>query len=292
MKRVLGKGLEALIPGAGASSSATAEKLETTRPNIVSNIPIDQIKPSPFQPRQIFDPARLAELAESIKERGMIQPVVVRARGDGYELIVGERRLRAVEQLGHATIPCLIVEEISNEEVMELALIENIQREDLNPIEEAHAYRRLLSEFGLAQNDLATRVGKDRSSIANALRLLTLPESIQQLIANGKISAGHARALLAIATDSEKMALAEKIISEGLSVRDIEKLVYSDKPRRRAGRNKTQSAQVGWLEEEMKKKLGTKVSIRVRGKGGRIMIEYYSNDELDRLLSFFDIRES
>jgi ParB family transcriptional regulator, chromosome partitioning protein len=285
MKRVLGKGLEALIPTANTGEPKST--VETSTTNNIHEIPIAKVKPSPFQPRVAFDPARLSELAQSISARGVIQPIAVRAMDGGFELIVGERRLRAMELLGRTMIPAIVYDIISNEEAMELTLIENIQRENLNPIEEAGAYHRLLTEFNLSQTDLAARVGKERSSISNAIRLLSLPSEIQELISAGKLTAGHARALLTLATDSEKITMAQRVVSQEMSVRDLEKLVYADKPSRRASRIRLRSAQVQALEEELKKKLGTKVMLTQRKKGGRITIEYYSNDELERLLAFF-----
>lgn len=291
MKRLaLGKGLEALIPGAAAPEEK--DVTEYSGPSVIHEIPVARVKTSPFQPRLNFDSVKLAELAESIKQRGVIQPIVVRVTGEGYELIVGERRLRAVALIGRPTIPAIVINSVSNEDAMELTLIENIQRQDLNPIEEASAFRRLMAECNLGQAEVASKVGKDRSSIANSIRLLSLPEKIQQMIADGLLSSGHARALLALATDSDKIAFAEKVISEQMSVRDLEKQVYADKPRRRAQRGRLRSAQVVAIEDALKRKLGTKVFISQRKKGGRIMIEYYSNDELDRLLSIFGVTES
>lgn len=289
MKRLaLGKGLEALIPGAAAEES----ELEIPGPNIIRDVPLDRIKPSPYQPRVNFDSAKLAELAQSIKERGVIQPVVVRTSGEEYELIVGERRLKAAESLGRTTIPALVLDTVSNEESMELALIENVQREDLNPIEEATAYHRLLTECNLSQADVATKVGKDRSSVANSIRLLSLPKKIQEMIVDGKLSAGHARALLAVEIDSEKIALAEKVTAREMSVRDLEKLVYSDKSHRRTRPIKLRSAQIVSVEDELKRKMGTKVTIHQRRKGGRIVIEYYSTDDLERILSIMGVLEN
>jgi ParB family transcriptional regulator, chromosome partitioning protein len=289
MKRVLGKGLEALIPGAGSDERGVTE---SPKLNVIHDLPLEKIKASPFQPRTNFDRASLDELSQSIGERGVIQPVVVRPVGDVYELIAGERRFRAVELLGKKTIPAIIYDTISNQEVMELALIENIQRQDLNPIEEASAYHRLMTECSLSQNDIAARVGKERSSIANAIRLLSLPDEIKEMISEGKISAGHARAILAVTSDVEKIALAQRTALEGLSVRELEKLVYTDKTRKKAHRTKLRSAQVVALEEELKKALGTKVILNQRRRGGRITIEYYSNDELDRLLDLFGIKDN
>jgi ParB family chromosome partitioning protein len=290
MKRVaLGKGLEALIPGAASRENDTTEGVSAK--NII-DIPLEKIKPSPFQPRQAFDPTRLAELVESIKESGLIQPLVVRKSGDGYELIVGERRLKALEKLGWETAPVVIVESANNQTVMEMALIENIQREDLNPIEEANAYYKLIKECNISQADVATRVGKDRSSVANSIRLLSLPDRVKQLIVDGKLSAGHARALLAIDNDAEKISLAEKFAADGLSVRELEKLVYNEKSRRKSIKAVSRSPQIESIEESLKRKFATKVSISQKRKGGRIIIEYYSDDELNRLLELFGVLEN
>jgi ParB family chromosome partitioning protein len=289
MKRVLGKGLGALIPGA-ESVGEEKEPATASEMNNIQEIPISKIKASPFQPRRAFDDDRLSELAQSIGVRGIIQPVVVRAIDGAFELIVGERRFRAMELLGRTTIPAVVYNSVSNEEAMELALIENIQRQDLNPIEEANAYYRLMTECNIPQADLASRVGKDRSSVANSVRLLSLPADVQGLISEGKLTAGHARAILAVPGDPERIALAEKAVAQGMSVRDLEKLVYADKPQRRASRARLRSAQVVALEEELKRKLGTRVFLTQRKKGGRITIEYYSNDELERLLALFGVQ--
>jgi ParB family transcriptional regulator, chromosome partitioning protein len=290
MKRVLGKGLEALIPGA-ADNKPAATTTDTTGLNLVRDIPLGNIKPSPFQPRVNFDSVRLYELAQSIEARGIIQPIVVRPVGDKFELIVGERRLRAVEMLGRATVPAIVIDSISNEEAMELTLIENIQREDLNPVEEAQAYYRLMTDCNLSQSDVAAKVGKERSSVSNAIRLLSLPQDILDLLSDGKLSAGHARALLAISDDAEKLSLANKTVLEEMSVRDLEKIVYADKAPKKATKVRLRSPEVLAIEENLKRHLGTKVSLVQRRKGGRITIEYYSNDELDRLLNIFGVQE-
>jgi ParB family chromosome partitioning protein len=290
MKRIaLGKGLEALIPGAVSTENVTSDgKLSRS----IIDLPLDRIKPNPFQPRQTFDQTKLAELVESIKESGLIQPLVVRKVGEEYELVVGERRLKALEKLDWVTAPSLIIDSASNETVMEMALIENIQREDLNPIEEASAYYRLITECNISQADVAARVGKDRSSVANSIRLLSLPDRVKEFLINGKLSAGHARALLAIDNDDEKVALAEKFITEGLPVRELEKIAYADKPRRKSKKEILKSAQVESIEESLKRKFATKVSINQKRKGGRIVIEYYSDDELNRLLEMFGVLEN
>jgi len=280
-KVVLGRGLEALIPQSGRSSD---DAIAGARQGTIIELPLADIRTNPFQPRQSFDQDRLAELAESIREKGIIQPVIVRSTELGYELIVGERRFRAAEKIGLTTIPAIVYGDTTNEESMELALIENIQREDLNPIEEAEAYRRLISECNLTQADVASKVGKDRTSITNTLRLLTLPDKIQSLIRNGKISAGHARAILALPSDSEKISIAEKAAADELSVRQIERIIYADKQTKNAAQRKIRSAQLISIEESLKRKFGTKVNIMSKRKGGKIVVEYYSNDDLNRIL--------
>ncbi|UCE66211.1 MAG: ParB/RepB/Spo0J family partition protein [Candidatus Zixiibacteriota bacterium] len=290
MKRIaLGKGLEALIPGAISKEDDTSEGASTKK---IFDIPVEKIKPNPFQPRQVFDAGRLAELVESIKEGGLIQPLVVRKSGDDYQLIVGERRLRAMEKLGWETAPAVIIESPSNETVMEMALIENIQREDLNPIEEASAYYKLITECNISQADVATRVGKDRSSVANSIRLLSLPDRVKNLIIEGRLSAGHARALLAIDNDAEKISLAEKFAADGLSVRELEKLVYTEKSRQKSKKAVSRPPQLESIEESLKRKFATRVSINQKRKGGKIIIEYYSDDELNRLLEIFGVLEN
>jgi ParB family chromosome partitioning protein len=235
----------------------------------------------------------IEELARSIEARGVIQPIVVRVINDSYELIVGERRLRAVESLGRTTIPAVIHEGASNEEAMELTLIENIQREDLNAIEEAQAYYRLMKDCNLSAPEVASKVGKDRSTVANAVRLLTLPEEIVKMIYAGQLSAGHARTLLAVPDDNEKIALAQKVSLGMLSVRELERAVYSERPDKRPKapekRVRIRPIEIIALEEKLKRTLGTKVQLKHKGRGGRIIVEYYSNDELDRLLAIFGV---
>lgn len=292
MKRpVLGRGLDALIPGAASRQELKDASSDPDRKEI-AEIPIGEIAPNPYQPRQVFDSVKLAELAESIKEQGMIQPIVVRPVNDSYELIAGERRFRAVEKLGWSTIPSIILDSTDNETAMELALIENLQREDLNPVEEATAFNHLMTKCSLSQADVAVKVGKDRSSVANSVRLLSLSEEIQNLLIRGDISAGHARALLAVPTTTERDLLAAKIVKDGLSVRELEKLVYSEKPSRKSNRPRERPAQIVSIEESLKRKLATRVTLIQKRKGGKITIEYYSNDELNRLLEFFGVLEN
>jgi ParB family chromosome partitioning protein len=286
MKRsALGKGLEALIPGASEVDSK-----ETA--GVVTNIPLDKIKPNRFQPRKDFDSNKQAELVESIKEGGLIQPIIVRKTEGYYEILVGERRFKAIEKLGWETIPVIIHDSVDNETAMKMALIENIQREDLNPIEEANAYNRLLSEFNLTQADVAAKVGKDRTSVTNSIRLLSLNDSIKNLIIDGKLSAGHGRALLAVTIENERDILAKQAVKDGLSVRELEKLAYSNKPKNKTVKLKERPAQIVALEDSLKRKLATKVTIAHKRKGGKITIEYYSDDELNRLLEVLGILES
>lgn len=277
VKRGLGKGLSALIPEAEEKENNSTE------------IKINEIHPNQYQPRKEFDQEKLKELAASIQEHGIIQPIVVTPTKKGYQIIIGERRWRAAHMCGLKTIPA-IVKEFSEQEIMEIALIENLQREDLNIIEEANAYRKLIDEFSLTQDDLAIRLGKSRSFIANTLRLLTLSKDIQQFIKNNKLSPGHGRALLSIENKEARNLLAKKAINEKLSVRELEKLTKNLK-NKDPGKNKRKQKQksirspiILELEENLQKTLGTKVNITNKNKRGKIEIEYYSNEDLERIL--------
>jgi len=279
MKRIaLGRGLDALIP-----AGLTADKKE------IYEIDIARIKPGSHQPRKEFNEAKIKELAESISQKGLIQPVVVRQAGEDYELIVGERRWRALQYLGLEKVPAIVYEELSRQQMVEMALIENIQREDLNAIEEAEAYLVLLQECGLSQETLARQVGKDRSSIANSLRLLTLPEKVRHMIIEGRLSAGAARVILAVPGEKEKTDLADKAVTEGYSVRELEKIVYGSARRRKPRRAGLKSAHLMSIEENLKRKLQTKVNIIPRKNGGRIVIEYYNSDSLGRIIEMFQV---
>jgi len=267
----LGRGLDALIPNLQPS---------------VDEVDIDLVTPNPQQPRTIFDSESLTELAASIKEHGIIQPLIVSRPGDGrsatYQLIAGERRLLAARQAGLTRVP-VIVREASPQASLEMALVENLQRADLGPLEEAGAFRRLADEFGMTQEAVAARVGRSRSAVANSLRLLSLPDEIQASLARGEISAGHARALLGIDDPSEQRRVWRRIIEAGLTVRDAEALV---KPagRRRATAVLRRLPELAAIEEQLRSSLGTKVDL-VRGrKGGRITIHYYSDEELEALV--------
>jgi ParB family chromosome partitioning protein len=267
MKTALGKGLEALIPERGEE---------------VIYLDVDRIFPGERQPRKTFRNESLKELASSIKEKGILQPVIVSRVGDGtFRIVTGERRLRAAKLAGLKKIPALI-KNIASKEALEIALIENIQREDLNPIETAEAFKRLITDFHLTQEDLSEKVGKDRATIANYLRLLKLPEEVKPLITNGSLSMGHAKALLTIEGKVNQIEAARKIVKKGLSVREAEALSRKVSMPRRAPH--TEDPQISSLEEKLIKRLGTKVRILHKGKRGKIEIDYYSLDELDRLL--------
>ncbi len=275
-KQALGKGLGALIPDLSTLDDREKKALGITE------IELDRIAPNEYQPRKVFDDDKLKELAASIREQGVIQPIIVHKTGSGYELIAGERRWRASRLAGLKTIPSL-VKEATKRELLEMALIENIQREDLNALEAAEAYKRLQDEFKLTQEDLARRVGKERSTVTNFLRILHLPKEIKQDLASGAISMGHAKALLSLERSRDQIYAATLIVKKGLSVREAESLASRLKspPKERKIRH---SQELKSLEEKLKKKLGTKVSISSRSKGGRIVIEYYSAEELDRIL--------
>ena len=279
-RKALGKGLSALL-----------RDREPTTESDQREIDIDLLDSNRFQPRQVFLEAKLEELAQSIRVHGFIQPIVVRRFGERYQIIAGERRWRAAQRLGLSRVP-VAIKSISDESLLEVSLIENIQRENLNPIEEAQAYRRLISEFSASQADVASMVGKDRSSVANTLRLLNLPEEVQGMITAGTVSPGHARALLALTTQKEQVVLARRIVEENMSVRQVEAIVGLVKPRKpnatRARREKP--AYLADLEKAFATHLGTRVSINEkRGGKGSIAIEFYSYDDFERLSSIMNI---
>lgn len=273
MKMALGKGLDALIPEKGEE---------------MLHLEINRIFPGE-QPRKIFRDNSLKELASSIKEKGVLQPVIVSRVGDGsFKLVAGERRWRAAQIAGLKKIPA-IVKNVASKDSLEIALIENIQREDLNPVETAEAFNRLLKDFNLTQEELSERVGKERATVANYLRLLKLPEEIKSLISDGSLSMGHARAVLSIEGKATQIEAARRIITKGLSVREAESLAKDistiGATKKSKGHKGHKDPQIASLEDKLIKSLGTKVRIQHKGKkGGRIEIEYYSLDELDRLL--------
>ena len=269
-RKGLGRGFGALI--AQAPPPRAAER----------TIPTEQIAANPWQPRIHFDDAKLAEMAESIREHGIVEPLVVRARENGFELIAGERRLRAARLAGLESVPA-VVREMDDREALEVTLIENLQREDLSALEEAAAYVRLMEEFGATQEEVARRVGRSRPAVANTIRLLQLPEAVREEMRGGRLSAGHARALLALDSPVEQTALARDAIRLALSVRQLEariRLRMQPTGRKRASRD----LHVADLEKQLMRSLGTRVRLHTRGQKGRIVIEFYSPNELERLL--------
>ena len=320
-KKALGRGLDAFISG-GVVRSVAAESphievpvrpppmpsapvmaapspVAVPRGNEVFQLDINLVEPSPFQPRTEFDPEHLKELADSIKQRGVIQPLLVRQRrgADGvtrYELIAGERRWRAAREAGLTAVPA-IVRQATDEEVLEMALVENLQREDLNPIEEARAYDQLATRFKLTQEQIAERVGKNRATIANAIRLLSLPGEVQSWVMNGQLSVGHAKAILGLTIAEEQRLVAERVLRRSLTVRETEQLVEhlkgEAKSRNTGGTPSAKSAHVTAIEERLRQKLGTHVTVQHGKKKGRIEIEYYGNDDLARLLGMLGIED-
>jgi ParB family transcriptional regulator, chromosome partitioning protein len=275
MKRALGRGLGALLPPA-AEPIAAAES-GTSR---LLAVPVEQLGPNPYQPRKSFSPEALDELAASIKASGLLQPIVARRRGEQYEILVGERRWRAAQQAGLAEVP-VVVRDASDAEALELALVENLLREDLNPLEEADAYQRLMAEFGWTQDELARRIGRDRSSIANALRLRRLPEVIQEDLRSGRLTMGHARALLGLETAAAQLRLREQILAQDWSVRTTEAGVRKARAARPRGRGRVPEVEA--LEEELRLALGTRVKLAGSLVRGRIELPYTSGPELERL---------
>ena len=273
MAKRLGRGLAELI-GSPAQPQGEA--------NFVM-LPTEQIRAGRFQPRTTIRESALEELKASIKRSGVIEPIIVRPVAHGtYELVAGERRLRATRLLGIQEIPA-VIKSLSDKEALEFSLVENVQRENLHPLEEAKGYERLLSEFGYTQEDIGEAVGKDRTTIANALRLLTLPEEIQQGLGDGTITAGHAKALLSLEDHAKQTELYHRAKAEGLSVRQVESLVVTWTPTKRR-RVRRVDPQLKALEDKLRRALGTKVSLVARKKGGRVVIEYFSSEDLDRLL--------
>mgnify|MGYP000055589721 FL=1 len=289
-KKGLGKGLDSLIPD--NRSSKASEKPEKKEPSHVEEMKtgeqmmkINMVEPNREQPRRNFEEDALLELADSIKQFGVLQPLIVRKRNDYYEIIAGERRWRAAKIAGIKEVP-VIIKDYNEQEVVEIALIENIQRENLNPIEEAMAFKKLLEEYHLKQDEVAERVSKSRTAVTNSMRLLKLNEKVQQMIIDDMISTGHARALLAIDDLEQQYILANKIFDEKLSVRETEKLIKELKnPKKAKEKKKVENSFIYTdLEEKMKEVFGTKVHVAVKGKGkGKIEIEYYSDDELERM---------
>ncbi len=285
-KQRLGKGLSALIPDFSESDEYRTDKF--------SEIRVTEISSNPFQPREEFDPELLDELKQSIAEKGIIQPITVRHYGGKYQLISGERRLRAVRELGFGRIPAYVLKIERDEELLELALIENIQREDLNPVDEAKGYERLIKECNLTQEQVAQKVGKDRSSVTNFLRLLKLPLEIQKSLKNGEVSMGHARALLAVDDLRQQIKLWKLVVKRNYSVRKVEELVKSASSERASLPPNTKprkSALILDVEDKLREILGTQLRIYPKKEGGKIEIEYYSDEDLDRIFSILTSTE-
>ncbi|HIZ06511.1 MAG TPA: ParB/RepB/Spo0J family partition protein [Candidatus Eubacterium avistercoris] len=288
-KSGLGKGLDSLITNKVGTRSASEEKEQEEKEKADFMVKITKVEPNREQPRKKFDEDALLELAESLKQYGILQPLLVQKRDDYYEIIAGERRWRAAKLAGLKEVP-VIVKDLSDQEIMEISLIENIQREDLNPIEEAHAYKRLLTEFNLKQDEVAERVSKSRSAITNSMRLLKLCDKVQQMIIDEKLTMGHVRPLIGIEDPEEQYAIAQKIFDERLTVRETEKLLKKiqkekENPKKKEDSSVSMDFLYENLEEQMKQILGTKVNIHPKKNNkGKIEIEYYSQDELNRLL--------
>lgn len=294
MKPVLGRGLASLIPRVPSAAPLPAGRQDDgVGDDIIARISIDHIDRNPYQPRLEFDPATLDELKRSIQEKGIIQPITVRRVGDRYQLISGERRVRAARDAGLAQVPAYIIRVRTNEEMLELALIENLQREHLNPIEIAISYKRLIDECRYTQEEVSQRIGKDRTTITNSLRLLKLPDPIQMAVRKGGISSGHARALVAIDDADLQLEIFRRVIGRGLSVRDVERLVR-EKGKQRGRRKATvqgggaMASSLSSIEERLRQFLGTRVHLKMLQDGkGEIVIEYYSAEDLERLLEIF-----
>jgi ParB family chromosome partitioning protein len=276
-RKALGKGLEALIPS-GATDTLEAPKTG------VMEIPIDDVGPNPHQPRTRFEESGLRELADSIQASGVLQPVIVRRADDGgYQLVAGERRLRAAQLAGIPNIPA-ILKEVDDREMLELALIENVQREDLNAIDEAKGYQSLVTRIGMTHDQVASRVGKHRTVITNAVRLLGLPVEVQDMVSRGTLTAGHARAILGLESSGEQLATARYVHSKAFSVRRTEALVARKLRRKHARPRSARSTVLAELESKLQQRFATRVIIRPGRKGGRVEFEYYGHDDLERLL--------
>jgi ParB family chromosome partitioning protein len=273
-RKALGKGLSALLPDPEPEPVAHEAGRE---------VPTSSLEPNPYQPRVAIDPAALQELAGSIRESGLVQPILVRRAGAGYQIIAGERRWRAAQQLGLATVP-VAVRDVPDDRLLELALVENIQRQELTALEEAQAFQRLQEEFHLTQEEVARKVGRDRSTVANTLRLLRLPREIRDLLAGGRLDAGHGRALLAVDRLDDQLALARETVQKGLSVREVERRVAARRARGKAATpGSRKDANTRAAEERLRAALGTRVDIRRRGRGGSIRIAFATEAELNRL---------
>ena len=276
-RKVLGRGLSALIPDAEPEAAESADLGERT-----AEAPVGALDPNPFQPRSAIDPDRLAELTASVRESGVVQPILVRRRGERYQIIAGERRWRAAQAAGLEAVP-VHVRDVPDEQLLELAIVENVQRQELTALEEAHAFRRLQDEFHLTQEEIARRVGRERSTITNTMRLLRLPRELQGLVADGRLDAGHARALLALERDVDQLALGREAARKGLSVREVERRVALMRAPRKEPGARRRDANTRAAEERLRAALGTRVEIARRGRSGQIRIRFQTEAELNRL---------
>ena len=275
-KKALGRGLDALLPEGSGKAPSSAEEIQ--------QLSMDQILPNRFQPRQQFIPEETSELSDSIKKNGILQPVIVRRKGDGvFELIAGERRLRAAKQAGLHTVP-VVIRNASDEQAMELALVENLQRKDLNPMEEARGFHRMMKEFGYTQDTIAQRIGKDRSTIANMTRLVNLPPEVQGLVESGDITTGHAKVILGLHGSETQIRLAKQIVQGRLSVRQAEQEAARTARPGKVRRSLRIPAAYPDLEDRLRRRLGTRVNILKNRRGGKIVVQYFSSEELDRLV--------
>lgn len=293
VKRGLGKGIDSIIPVSNNKAEKPADKPQEKGPETI--VKITKVEPNREQPRKKFDEDALQELSDSIKQFGVLQPLLVQDRKDHYEIIAGERRWRAAKLAGLKEIP-VIIKDYTEQEIVEISLIENIQREDLNPIEEAQAYKRLLEEFHLKQDEVADRVAKSRTAVTNSMRLLKLCDEVQQMLIDDMITAGHARALISVENPKEQYAIAQKIFDEKLNVRDVEKLVkdlHKAPKKKKVLDDKTMMAIYHEHEEKLRKRLGTKVTVSSKGNGkGKIEIEFYNHDDFDRLMDMIGFQKN
>lgn len=280
----LGKGLDYLL--GEALGSPTEPAVVSTAATGTQDIPVKQIRPNPFQPRKVWDGAEIEELASSIREQGLIQPIVLRKVGENYQIVAGERRFRALQQLGKDSVPA-VIREMDDRGMLEVALVENLQRKDLNPIEKAQAFKALIERFRLTHEAVSARLGLDRSTVTNFLRLLDLPELIREAVSRGTISMGHARSLVALSSPAEQLVLAKKIEREGMSVRKLEKLVQNIKapplPKPEDTSQVSSSVVKDW-EERLRRRFETKVKIRMGRNRGAIIVEFYNLDDFDRVV--------
>lgn len=276
MRKGLGRGLDALI--------SSADTLDNARDSVLE-VKINDVEPNAGQPRKVFDQEKLQALAESIKEHGVVQPIIVRQDGNRYVIVAGERRWRAAKLAGLKTIP-VVIKELSSKQVMEIALIENLQREDLNPIEEAEAYQKLMDEYSMTQEEVAKLVGKSRAAIANSVRLLSLAKEIQEMLVDGRLTSGHARTLVTIEDPIKQKELAEIIVKKGLNVREAERLAAQESKRSsvKKVRTRKEDLEMTQLVEDLRTLFGTKIDLHHGKDRGKIVIEYYSKEEFDRII--------